>query len=322
MVRIFLGNIKGEKGDVGEQGLKGDKGDTGEVSDINANIIPMSLNDWIVNESYDTTTGEIQNDKGKSRLNRKIPVSKGEVYTLSDDSTYVSQLSSIRWFIYDNGTFIESNTINRGEQTQITMSGNEITLTLIPGSGFSNPARYIENVDNRLVFKLEKGESKTKHLNVLKYYDRKLSHHESSLTGSVDMLITPFSFNSGSLANSYTINTYSENINTEIVSNGEFTLSKGCWLIDTSLRIDKQEENNGYFTLVLYKNGVVSKRVLKSANTHNSISLSTTLFCDEGDKIKLSIFSFGMTASQIDGGFTISDTQGANYLTMKKIGGL
>lgn len=170
MVRELLGNIKGKKGD------KGDKGDMGEVSDINENIIPMSLNDWINNEDYSTTTGQVVSYNGRSRLLTKIPVDKGETYTISDESNYLSQLNGVRWYIFDGGEFVESNAITRGQEKQIVMTGDEITFALYPMANMANPARFIEHSDNRLSFKLERGSSKTKHLNVLKHYDRKISY--------------------------------------------------------------------------------------------------------------------------------------------------
>lgn len=320
MVRQLLGNIKGQKGDKGDQGVKGD---TGEISDINANIIPMSLNDWLDNEHYSTTTGEAGAYTGRSRLKSKIPVVKGETYTISDESTYVSQLNGIRWYIYDGGEFIESNAITIGQEKQITMTGDEITFALYPSSGMSNPARFIEHTDNRLLFKLERGSTKTKNLNVLNHYDRKLSYHDVSLKGSVDMVIDTFHFDAGDISSAHIIDTYSANRNTETLnSNGEFILSKGAWQIDVSLRIKRLKESSGFYTLLLYKNGLVSKRTLKSANTYDSITLSTTLFCEEGDTVKLGIFAFYMSVGEMTDGFDIDDSQGSTYLTMKKIGGL
>lgn len=322
MVREFLGNIKGEKGDMGEKGVKGDKGETGDLPEVNANLIPMSLNSWVVGESHSSTTGEIIPYPGRTRLINNIPVTKGQVYTLSDESTYVSSLNIIRWVVYDMGEFVESGDLRRGEQTQIEMLGNEVALSLVPLSGFSNPGQFLEHGDNRLVFKLERG-SKTKHLNVLKYYDRKIPHLSASLNGSVDMVIDPFTFDSRGIVDAHIINTYLPNRNTEnLDSNGVFTVSKGCWSIDASVRMETRDDAGGYFTLVVYQNDIVKKRILKSANNRDSLSLSTTLFCDEGDEITFSIFGYGFTGLPADNEFKVIDASGANQLTMKKIGGL
>lgn len=322
MVREFLGNIKGQKGEPGEKGAKGDKGDPGVLPEVNANIIPMSLNDWIDNEQYNSTTGEPGSYNGRSRLKTKIPVVKGETYTLSDESTVESQLIGVRWYIFDGGVFVESRSISRGQDTQLTMTGDEITFALYPTSGGSNPSRFIEHPDNRLAFKLERGDSKTKHLNTFKHYDRKISHLNRSLSGSVDMDIDVFSFDSIGVVDSHIINSYVPNINTENVdSNGVFTLSEGAWVIDMSLRMTRYSDNEGYFAVALYQNENVVKRTMKSAKTYDSLRLSATLFCNEGDTLRFHIYGYSMTGVQTTD-FAILKSSGANYLTMKKIGGL
>lgn len=321
MVRKLLGNIKGEKGDKGEQGIQGLQGDPGELPEVNANLIPMSLNDWVDNEQYSSTTGEPGSYSGRSRLKTKIPVVKGETYTLSDESTVASKLNGVRWYIFDGGTFVESSAISRGQKTQITMTGDEITFALYPIPSASNPSQFIEHPDNILAFKLERGDSKTKHLNTFKHYDRKISHLNRSLSGSVDMAIDPFSFDSIGVVDSHIINSYLPNINTESVdSNGVFTLSEGAWAIDMSLRMGLYADNEGYFAVALYQNENVVKRTFKSAKTYDSLRLSATLFCNEGDTVRFNIYGYSMTGSQTS--FSVLASGGANYLTMKKIGGL
>ena len=322
MVRHLLGNIKGQKGEPGAKGDKGDKGEPGTLPEVNANLIPMSLNDWIDNEQYSSTTGEPGTYNGRSRLKTKIPVVKGETYTLSDESTEASQMSGVRWYIFDGGEFVESSAISIGQETQITMTGDEITFALYPTMGASNPSRFIEHPDNRLAFKLERGDSKTNHLNTFKHYDRKISHLNRSLSGSVDMDIDAFSFDSIGVVDSHIINSYVPNINTENVdSNGEFTLSEGAWVIDMSLRMGMYSDNEGYFAVALYQNETIVKRTMKSAKTYDSLRLSATLFCNEGDTLRFHIYGYSMTGAQTTE-FSVLASSGANYLTMKKIGGL
>ena len=143
----------------------------------------------------------------------------------------------------------------------------------------------------------------------------------NQIKGFVDTVIDPFSFDTIGIVGSPTINTYSPNINSESVdSNGVFTLSEGCWSIDISLRIAKQTDNEGFFVIALYQNDNVIKRTMKSANTNDTAKLSTTLYCNEGDKIRFNIFGYDMPNDGSE--YNIIETTGANYLTMKKIGGL
>lgn len=152
---------------------------------------------------------------------------------------------------------------------------------------------------------------------------RELDGYVKQIKGFVDTLIDPFSFDTIGIVGSPTIKTYSPNINTESVdSNGVFSLSEGCWSIDLSLRISKQIDNEGFFAVAMYQNDNVVKRTMKSANTFDTITLSTTLYCTEGDKIRFNIFGYGMTGIADGTEFNVIETTGANYLTMKKIGGL
>lgn len=321
MVREFLGNLKGPKGDVGEKGAKGDKGDTGEVSDINANIIPMSLNDWVLDETYNTVTGEVVSFNGRSRLNRKIPVRKGDVYTLSDESTYISALGSIRWFIYDNGTFIESDTINRGEQKQITMTGNEITFTLNPIDNFSNPAKYIEYDNHILSFKLERGSVKTKHLNVLKHYDRKISKHDREINDlknvnqkTTMMIARAYQELVGGTATPLRYYGIQHDNLVNPDNSDEIVLSAGIWSLDWMFNMRNHTDGEQCLTTVrINDEPIVYAR--HEGNVYNSIS--TKIIANEGDKLKLT--------QNVDEGseFEINNASNPNNrMVLYKIGGL
>lgn len=321
MAREFLGNLKGPQGDVGEKGAKGDKGDTGEISNINANIIPLSLDDWVANESYNTDTGEVNPYEKRSRFKPKLPVNKGQVYTLSDESTYVSALESIRWFIYDNGTFIESGIINRGGQTQITMTGNEITFTLIPIDGFGDPARYIESDDNRLSFKLERGSVKTKHLNVLKHYDRKISKHDREINdlknvnqNTTMMMATP---STPLIDDTHTELSYFSVKHNNLVNpdnTKELVLSEGLWSFDWIFNMRNHTEGENCVTRVLINDEVI---VLARLEGNVSNSISTKIFANDGDKLKITQFRASGSSFEINGA-----SAGNNRLVLYKIGGL
>ena len=225
----------------------------------------------------------------------------------------------LNWYEYNDGVYPGAENWSGAYPSNYTFTakGDSIKFVLY----FNNPVD--DSAMDNMVIKLEKGINATPHHEMFQHYDRKISHHETSLKGSVDMVINPFHFDASTLSGAHTINTYLANINTESLnSNGEFTLSKGVWHIDLSLRIERMKESSGFYTLVVYRNGVVSKRALKSANTYDSVTLSTTLFCDEGDTVKFGIFAFYMSVGEMTDGFDITDSQGANYLTMKKIGGL
>ena len=80
-------------------------------------------------------------------------------------------------------------------------------------------------------------------------------------------------------------------------------------------------DNEGYFAVALYQNENIVKRTMKSAKTYDSLRLSATLFCNEGDTLRFHIYGYSMTGAQTTD-FSVLASSGANYLTMKKIGGL
>ena len=121
----------------------------------------MSADYWVNNSSYDHISGIIFASTGRARLDMKIPVIKGDIYTVSDNTLPIYGFGGLRWYIYDDDVFIESSSIIRGQKRQITMTGNEITFTLYPQTGFNTPYEMLLSNDFKQMIKFEKGDINT-----------------------------------------------------------------------------------------------------------------------------------------------------------------
>ena len=156
--------FKGKDGKDGRNGIDGKDGlpgKDGNIENVNPNLIPMSADYWVNNSSYDNISGIIFASTGRARLDMKIPVIKGDIYTVSDSTLPIHGFGGLRWYIYNDGVFIESNSIIRGQKRQITMTGNEITFTLYPQTGFKTPYEMLLSNDFKQLIKFEKGNINT-----------------------------------------------------------------------------------------------------------------------------------------------------------------
>ena len=153
--------IDGKDGRNGIDGKDGLPGKDGNIESVNPNLIPMSADYWVNNSSYDNISGIIFASTGRARLDMKIPVIKGDIYTVSDSTLPIHGFGGLRWYIYNDGVFIESNAIIRGQKRQITMTGNEITFTLYPQTGFETPYEMLLSNDFKQLIKFEKGDINT-----------------------------------------------------------------------------------------------------------------------------------------------------------------
>lgn len=335
MVREFLGNIKGQKGEPGEKGAKGDKGDKGDGLENHVmgseNLFSMSREKWRYSGNivdYDYRNGVIRFSNTVYQFRYEIYLKKG-VYTISVDEVinperegyentvtatlYDSNENSVRTIGILGGSESEHPNIRRFEITESEEIENDGVFNV--QIAIANSGRHDGEIHG---LQIVRGEIlPTWALSTEDYIENSMT----SLSGSVDMDIDVFSFDSIGVVDSHIINSYLPNINTENVdSNGVFTLSEGAWAIDMSLRLGMYADNEGYFAVALYQNENIVKRTMKSAKTYDSLRLSATLFCNEGDTVRFNIYGYSMTGAQTS--FSVLASSGANYLTMKKIGGL
>src|SRR5699024_7177167 len=97
-----------------------------------------------------------------------IEVIPGEQYTFQDESAYISAIMEVQIVQWDGDTRIGITAyVNRGNSRSFTAQGDRIRIGLTPMSGFGIAPRFIDDLDERIKMKLEKGDSATPFMNAL-----------------------------------------------------------------------------------------------------------------------------------------------------------
>lgn len=140
-----------------------------DVANIGANLIPQSANAWEDGGLFIEGGGESGSTQ-HLRTKERIKIQPNTTYTLSSNSTYLSNIErvDIHQYLYTGG-WINRRTIPRNGEVSFTTWGtaDTVRITLIARAGFSVPASFIEHPDGRVKIKLEVGSSATPMLNAI-----------------------------------------------------------------------------------------------------------------------------------------------------------
>ena len=140
-----------------------------DFSEINANLVPQSSSAW-EQGSFWSSGGEATDSTTRMNLRTKevIPLQLGERYTISDYSTYPSNVEKIGIHQWDaNGKYVGLSWIARGASTRFTAIGTKLRLALHARNGFTVLPEFVDEPDKRIQIKLEHGSETTPMLNAL-----------------------------------------------------------------------------------------------------------------------------------------------------------
>ena len=140
-----------------------------DFSEINANLVPQSSNTW-EQGSFWGSGGEATDSTTRMNLRTKevIPLRLGERYTISDYSTYPSNVEKIGIHQWDaNGKYVGLSWLARGASTRFTAIGTKLRLALHARNGFTVLPEFVDEPDKRIKIKLEHGSETTPMLNAL-----------------------------------------------------------------------------------------------------------------------------------------------------------
>ena len=140
-----------------------------DFSEINANLVPQSSNAW-EQGSFWSSGGEATDSTTRMNLRTKevIPLRLGERYTISDYSTYPSNVEKIGIHQWDaNGKYVGLSWLARGASTRFTAIGTKLRLALHARNGFTVLPEFVDEPDKRIQIKLEHGSETTPMLNAL-----------------------------------------------------------------------------------------------------------------------------------------------------------
>ena len=140
-----------------------------DFSEINANLVPQSSSAW-EQGSFWSSGGEATDSTTRMNLRTKevIPLRLGERYTISDYSTYTSNVEKIGIHQWDaNGKYVGLSWLARGASTRFTAIGTQLRLALHARDGFTVLPEFVDEPDKRIQIKLEHGSETTPMLNAL-----------------------------------------------------------------------------------------------------------------------------------------------------------
>ena len=140
-----------------------------DFSEINANLVPQSSSAW-EQGSFWSSGGEATDSTTRMNLRTKevIPLQLGERYTISDYSTYPSNVEKIGIHQWDaNGKYVGLSWLARGASTRFTAIGTQLRLALHARDGFTVLPEFVDEPDKRIQIKLEHGSETTPMLNAL-----------------------------------------------------------------------------------------------------------------------------------------------------------
>src|SRR5699024_7290392 len=168
------------------------------ASEIGANLIPMSSNAW--EDGTFWSSGSNNNNSDGIRIKEYIEVIPGEQYTFQDESAYVSAILEVQIAQWDGDTRLGiTDYVNRGSSGTFTAQGDRNRIGLTPMSGFGIAPRFIDSVDARIKFNLDKGSTATTMMNAISHIEQmvnKASIDVQSIAGGhvltqSDLTITP-----------------------------------------------------------------------------------------------------------------------------------
>ena len=140
-----------------------------DFSEINANLVPQSSSAW-EQGSFWSSGGEATDSTTRMNLRTKeyTELKLGERYTISDYSTYTSNVEKIGIHQWDaNGKYVGLSWIVRGASTRFTAIGTKLRLALHARDGFTVLPEFVDEPDKRIQIKLEHGSETTPMLNAL-----------------------------------------------------------------------------------------------------------------------------------------------------------
>src|SRR5699024_5069838 len=178
-----------------------------DVANIGANLIPLVSGAW-EQGSISITTGQPGVSTTSIRTKEYIDVSPSTEYTLSDNSTYLSEIArvDIHQYSVKNG-WIASRYIERGGKVTFTTWANtvKVRLAITAISGFTLLPEEIERT-NEVKLKLEVGASATPMLNAISRIEQlansvaiQVQELDGDYLSQSDLQITPNYWQLGSM---------------------------------------------------------------------------------------------------------------------------
>lgn len=290
MARTLIGNFKGPEGPrggqgpQGEQGPRGAVGPPGSVKAINTNLISFSPDDWLEKSSYNDSTGNAVDSDSRARLINKIPVNKGESYTLSDYSVYASAIRRVRIYIFDGDNFVRTLFIDRGSTITFNADGDQIGVVLEPIENFSIQKRHINHRNYTMMFKLERGSEPTEMFKAIHENKRTIDDLKNGRTNTTIMISSPArELVGGTQTPLLHYGLQHQNL-VNPSDNEEVILSEGLWSFDWVYTMRNHTEGEKCETRVLLNDGEIV-RAVNEGNVTNTIT--TKIQANDGDTLRL-----------------------------------
>lgn len=140
-----------------------------DISNIGANLIPQSANAWENGGLWIEGGGESGYTQ-HLRTKERIKIQPNTTYTLSSNSTYLSNIEriDIHQYLYTGGWILRRTIPLKGEVSFTTWgTADSVRITLIAMNGLEIPASFIDHPDGRVKIKLEVGGTATPMLNAI-----------------------------------------------------------------------------------------------------------------------------------------------------------
>lgn len=128
---------------------------------VSMELIPQQSDDWVEGAISDTTGANDNTRTSSIRMKASKPITKGQVYTLSDNSVYASSIGEIWLIEYDGNTFKRVTKIPRGGMKTITAVGTEFRVALLNFEGVTVLPRFFDEPDKRIAVQLVKGRQRS-----------------------------------------------------------------------------------------------------------------------------------------------------------------
>lgn len=128
---------------------------------VSNELSPVSVDQWESGSISENTGDNITSRPQSLRMKNRRAITKGEVYTLSDRSTYPSAVGEVWLMEYDGGTFKTTHKIPRGGEKTFNAVGDEFRIVLQNMQGTTVQPYFLEDPDKRVFTQFIQGNQRS-----------------------------------------------------------------------------------------------------------------------------------------------------------------